>query len=223
MVSYVFTTSYYYSLHLSRFCFLGLGGSWFSGAVCSSSPSLGPVQPLLPPSSFTARYASGQAVLLWSSWQTTLCWVSQQFWSPPIFHALKITLKFHLYVTLISHLDFLPVIEWTRSQSKAMILTLVACTFSMGQMMLGGLAFVFREWRTLQLVLSVPFFVFFLSSRYELSLLLCLMGTWDENAYWIKIYWFSYSMDHFVLFGPKTHVSHLFTLWDLRFEKQNTE
>ncbi|OWK17605.1 SLC22A9, partial [Cervus elaphus hippelaphus] len=58
------------------------------------------------------------------------------------------------------------IIEWTRSQSKAVILTLIACTFSMGQMMLGGLAFVFREWRTLQLVVSVPFFVFFLSSRW---------------------------------------------------------
>ncbi|KAG5196479.1 hypothetical protein JEQ12_011165 [Ovis aries] len=58
------------------------------------------------------------------------------------------------------------IIEWTRSQSKAVILTLISCTFSMGQVMLGGLAFVFREWRTLQLVVSVPFFVFFLSSRW---------------------------------------------------------
>uniref|UniRef100_A0A8C2R6E9 Major facilitator superfamily (MFS) profile domain-containing protein n=2 Tax=Capra hircus TaxID=9925 RepID=A0A8C2R6E9_CAPHI len=58
------------------------------------------------------------------------------------------------------------IIEWTRSRSKAVILTLISCTFSMGQVMLGGLAFVFREWRTLQLVVSVPFFVFFLSSRW---------------------------------------------------------
>ncbi|XP_020761177.2 solute carrier family 22 member 10-like isoform X1 [Odocoileus virginianus] len=68
------------------------------------------------------------------------------------------------------------IIEWTRSQSKAMILTLIGCTFSMGQMMLGGLAFVFREWRTLQLVVSVPFFVFFLSSRWLM-----------ESARWLII------------------------------------
>ncbi|XP_057583804.1 solute carrier family 22 member 10-like [Hippopotamus amphibius kiboko] len=57
-------------------------------------------------------------------------------------------------------------VEWTRSQSKALVLTLICCAFSIGQIMLGGLAFVFREWRTLQLVVSVPFFVFFLSSRW---------------------------------------------------------
>ncbi|XP_043307891.1 solute carrier family 22 member 10-like isoform X2 [Cervus canadensis] len=58
------------------------------------------------------------------------------------------------------------IVEWVRSQSKAMVITLIACALSIGQTMLGGLAFVFREWRTLQLVVSVPFFVFFLSSRF---------------------------------------------------------
>ncbi|XP_037371593.1 solute carrier family 22 member 10-like [Talpa occidentalis] len=57
-------------------------------------------------------------------------------------------------------------LEWASSRSKAFMITLIFCAFSAGQMALGGLAFVFREWRTLQLVLSVPLFVFFLSSRW---------------------------------------------------------
>ena len=70
-------------------------------------------------------------------------------------------------MTLISQLGFPLVAEWTRSQSKAMVIMLITCAISIGQMMLGGLAFAFREWRTLQLVVSVPFFVFSFSSRYE--------------------------------------------------------
>ncbi|XP_058382600.1 solute carrier family 22 member 10-like isoform X2 [Diceros bicornis minor] len=65
--------------------------------------------------------------------------------------------------------NYILIVEWTRSQSKAMVITLLGWAFSMGQITLGGLAFVFREWRTLQLVVSVPFFVFFLSSRYGQS------------------------------------------------------
>ncbi|XP_043308483.1 solute carrier family 22 member 10-like isoform X3 [Cervus elaphus] len=72
-------------------------------------------------------------------------------------------------VVIISNNSML-VTEWTRSQSKAMVITLVSCALSIGQMMLGGLAFVFREWRTLQLVVSVPFFVFFLSSRFATTI-----------------------------------------------------
>ncbi|XP_005894430.2 solute carrier family 22 member 10 [Bos mutus] len=62
--------------------------------------------------------------------------------------------------------NWLLIAEWTRSQSKAMVIMLITCAISIGQMMLGGLAFAFREWRTLQLVVSVPFFVFSFSSRW---------------------------------------------------------
>ncbi|XP_047631410.1 solute carrier family 22 member 10-like [Phacochoerus africanus] len=57
-------------------------------------------------------------------------------------------------------------VEWTRSQSKAMVIALITSAISTGQIILGGLAFAFREWRPLQLVISIPFFVFFVSSRW---------------------------------------------------------
>lgn len=60
---------------------------------------------------------------------------------------------------------FFPVVEWTGSRAKATVLTLIFCTYGAGQMALGGLASAFREWRTLQLVVSLPFFVPFLCSR----------------------------------------------------------
>ncbi|XP_065793649.1 solute carrier family 22 member 10-like isoform X2 [Muntiacus reevesi] len=91
-------------------------------------------------------------------------------------------------VVIISNNSML-VTEWTRSQSKAMVITLIACALSIGQMMLGGLAFVFREWRTLQLVVSVPFFVFFLSSRWlvESSRWLIVTNKPDEGLKELKI------------------------------------
>nr|XP_012318588.1 solute carrier family 22 member 10 [Aotus nancymaae] len=56
--------------------------------------------------------------------------------------------------------------EWIRPQSKALVVILLSGALSIGQIILGGLAYVVRDWRTLHVVVSVPFFVFFLFSRW---------------------------------------------------------
>uniref|UniRef100_A0A5F9CD46 Solute carrier family 22 member 24 n=1 Tax=Oryctolagus cuniculus TaxID=9986 RepID=A0A5F9CD46_RABIT len=55
--------------------------------------------------------------------------------------------------------------EWTMPKSKHIGVTLTFCSFSIGQMLLGGLAFAIRDWHTLHLTVSIPLFVLSLLSR----------------------------------------------------------
>nr|XP_008272566.1 organic anion transporter 7 isoform X1 [Oryctolagus cuniculus] len=58
------------------------------------------------------------------------------------------------------------ILEWTLPKFQALGTTLIISAGCIGQIALGSLAFAIRDWHVLQLVFSVPFFVFFLCSRW---------------------------------------------------------
>ncbi|XP_055439680.1 solute carrier family 22 member 11 [Bubalus kerabau] len=55
-------------------------------------------------------------------------------------------------------------VEWTMTSTRAVTMAILGSTYSISQMAMGGLAFALQDWRTLQLAMSVPFFITFLIS-----------------------------------------------------------
>ncbi|XP_044115522.1 solute carrier family 22 member 11 isoform X5 [Neovison vison] len=55
-------------------------------------------------------------------------------------------------------------VEWTTTRRRAVTVTVLGCSYSLGQMALGALAFTLRDWRALQTAVSMPFFAIFLIS-----------------------------------------------------------
>uniref|UniRef100_A0A2I3TWY5 Solute carrier family 22 member 10 n=1 Tax=Pan troglodytes TaxID=9598 RepID=A0A2I3TWY5_PANTR len=82
----------------------------------------------------------------------------------PVYCVLRFLAGFSSMI-IISNNSLL-ITEWIRPNSKALVVILSSGALSIGQIILGGLAYVFRDWQTLHVVASVPFFVFFLLSRW---------------------------------------------------------
>ncbi|XP_036996120.2 LOW QUALITY PROTEIN: organic anion transporter 7-like [Artibeus jamaicensis] len=68
------------------------------------------------------------------------------------------------------------IMEWILPRLQAMGMLVTICAVCVGQMLLGGLAFVIRDWHILQLVYSVPLLILFLLSRWMV-----------ESARWLII------------------------------------
>ncbi|XP_038420130.1 solute carrier family 22 member 10 isoform X1 [Canis lupus familiaris] len=104
-------------------------------------------------------------ILRWCLLQLTIFGTSAAFAPTFLIYCLLCFLSGCASVIILINGPLL-IIEWIRPSSKVMAITLMSCALSLGQMILGGLAFLFRGWRTLQLVVSVPFLVIFFSSRW---------------------------------------------------------
>nr|XP_034372319.1 solute carrier family 22 member 27-like isoform X1 [Arvicanthis niloticus] len=57
-------------------------------------------------------------------------------------------------------------LEWTSPKFLAMMAMLLSCAGSFGNMILAGVAFLFRNWHHLQLAMSVPMFFFLILTRW---------------------------------------------------------
>ncbi|XP_046500118.1 solute carrier family 22 member 6 [Equus quagga] len=55
-------------------------------------------------------------------------------------------------------------VEWMPIHTRAFVGTLMGYTYSMGQFLLAGIAYAVPHWRHLQLLVSLPFFAFFIYS-----------------------------------------------------------
>ncbi|XP_032215140.1 solute carrier family 22 member 10 isoform X4 [Mustela erminea] len=104
-------------------------------------------------------------ILRWCLLQLTVVGTSAAFVSNFHIYCLLRFLSGCSSIIILAN-DGMLITEWIRPPSRVMVITVISCALSVGHILLGGLAFVFREWRTLQLVVSVPFLVFFFSSRW---------------------------------------------------------
>ncbi|XP_068922357.1 solute carrier family 22 member 12 [Petaurus breviceps papuanus] len=78
--------------------------------------------------------------------------------------------------------------EWTKARAGASVMTVNSLGFSFGQVILSGVAYAVRDWGSLHLAVSMPFFLFFLSSWWlaESARWLIITGKIDRGLHALK-------------------------------------
>ncbi|XP_027631124.1 solute carrier family 22 member 22-like [Tupaia chinensis] len=92
----------------------------------------------------------------------------------PVYCTLRFLMSISL-ATIYSN-SFVILIEWIPTEARPMMMTVAALCLSTGQVLLAGLAYVFRDWHLLQFSICVPYVLFFL-----------FLWTSVESARWLII------------------------------------
>uniref|UniRef100_A0A8C0G438 Major facilitator superfamily (MFS) profile domain-containing protein n=1 Tax=Chelonoidis abingdonii TaxID=106734 RepID=A0A8C0G438_CHEAB len=73
-------------------------------------------------------------------------------------------------------------VEWTPTRTRAIVGTMYGYCYTIGQFILAGMAYAIPSWRWLQLVVSLPYFIFFICSWWfaESARWLVIAGRPDE-------------------------------------------
>ncbi|CAI5798004.1 solute carrier family 22 member 6-A-like [Podarcis lilfordi] len=114
-------------------------------------------------------------ILIWSCLQLAVTGTASAF--SPTFSAYC-TLRFltgMAYSGTVLNI-FSLCVEWTPTRTRPLLSTYNGLAYTIGQMILAGLAYLIPEWRWLQLTVSLPYFLFFIYSWW-----------FSESARWLVL------------------------------------
>ncbi|XP_007667831.1 steroid transmembrane transporter SLC22A24-like isoform X4 [Ornithorhynchus anatinus] len=104
-----------------------------------------------------------KSVLIWAYLQLGMASTGVAF-SPTltIYRLLRFLSAFALAGIMINTGSL--ILEWTPTVSRAFFMMMFVACYSVGHLVLAGFAYAIRDWRSLQVAVSVPFFAIFLYS-----------------------------------------------------------
>ncbi|CAH6793629.1 solute carrier family 22 member 12 [Phodopus roborovskii] len=102
-------------------------------------------------------------VLTWSYLQVAVCGTTAAFIPIfPLYCLFRFLVAFAVAGVMMNSASLM--MEWTSARARPLMMTLNALGFSFGHVLTGSVAYGVRNWRMLQLVVSAPFFLYFVHS-----------------------------------------------------------